>query len=127
MVNIPKVKALAKQKGMKLKYICTALGYSEVYLNDVARGRTKMSDEKIHSLAAILMTSYEYLTDQTDDPNSNEEWITELAEIGGAKEASYQPVSASDKLKKTIVDSVLSINDEDILKSIATMLEAMRK
>lgn len=88
MVNINKVKTLAKNKGMKLSYICTALGYSNAYLTDVEKGKSKMSDDKIRALAAILITSYEYLTDQTDDPSPREDWIVEindeyLHEFGG--------------------------------------------
>lgn len=85
MVNINKIKALAKSKGISITYICEQFGTGRGYLNDVARGRNSMSDERIRKTAQILNTTYEYLTDQTDDPspqpNKKTPEITSNAEI----------------------------------------------
>lgn len=65
MVNVDKIKSLAKSKGIKYSYICEQLGLQKGYLNDVASGKTTMSDERIRKIAEILDTTYDYLTDQT--------------------------------------------------------------
>lgn len=70
MVNVTKIKELAKQKGLKIGYLCDKIGVGQTYIADVARGRNSMPEEYIRTIAEILDTSYEYLTDQTDDPLS---------------------------------------------------------
>lgn len=68
MVNINKIKGLCQSRGIKQTYLCEQLGLQKVYLNDVAKRGGKMPDERIRKIADTLGTSYEYLTDQTDDP-----------------------------------------------------------
>ena len=68
MVNVTKIKELAKLKGLKIGYLCDKIGMGQTYIADVARGRNSMPEEYIRAIAEILDTSYEYLTDQTDDP-----------------------------------------------------------
>lgn len=69
MVNINKVKRLSKEKGIKQGFLCSQLGMTYAYLNDVAKGKSTMPEERIKKIADVLGTTYEYLTDQTDDPN----------------------------------------------------------
>ncbi len=68
MVNISKIKSLIKLKGMTQVFVCNQLGVKGSYLSDVANGKNTMSKDRIRTIAEILDTSYEYLTDQTDDP-----------------------------------------------------------
>ncbi len=68
MVNIAKIKTLCISKGIKQKYLCEQFGVGATYLNDVSKGKNTMSEDRIRTIAEILDTSYEYLTDQTDDP-----------------------------------------------------------
>ena len=68
MVNVSKIKSLAKLKGITIAFICSSVGMQRGYLNDVAAGKTNMPEDRIRTIADILDTSYEYLTDQTDDP-----------------------------------------------------------
>lgn len=68
MVNINKIKDLCQSRGIKQTYLCEQLGLQKVYLNDVAKRGGKMPDDRIRKIADTLGTSYEYLTDQTDDP-----------------------------------------------------------
>jgi transcriptional regulator with XRE-family HTH domain len=51
-------------------FVCNQLGVKGSYLSDVANGKNTMSEDRIRIIAEILDTSYEYLTDQTDDPLS---------------------------------------------------------
>lgn len=71
MVNIDKIKTLAKSKGIKIKYICNQLGLSETYLSNCKNGKDRMTDERLFKIAKILNTTYDYLTDLTDDPDPN--------------------------------------------------------
>ena len=68
MVYINKIKTLAKNQGITIAFICKQLGNGRGYLNDVANGKNTMPDERIRKTAQILGTTFEYLTDQTDDP-----------------------------------------------------------
>lgn len=68
MVNVDKIKALAKYKGISVTYLCQQFGMGRGYLNDVAKAGGKMPDDRIRKIAEALDTSYDYLTDQTDDP-----------------------------------------------------------
>lgn len=67
-VNIGKIKELAKSRGIKIKFICSQLGLSETYLSNVKNGKDRMTEERLFKIAKILGTSFEYLTDMTDDP-----------------------------------------------------------
>ncbi len=68
MVNVDKIKALAKDKGISVTYLCQQFGMGRGYLNDVAKAGGKMPEDRIRKIVESLETSYEYLTDQTDDP-----------------------------------------------------------
>jgi repressor LexA len=100
MVNITRIKELCKQKGIKQKYLCEQFGVASVYLNDVQKGKNTMSEDRIRTIADILGTTYEYLTDQTDRPNK-------FPEI---KKASAQNANAEIKTAQTylipVYDSV---------------------
>lgn len=69
MVNINKIKELAKSKGISITFICEKFGVGRGYLNDVARGKNTMSEERVAETARLLGTSFEYLMDITDDPS----------------------------------------------------------
>lgn len=66
--NIDKIKCLAKERGLKIKFICGELGLSETYLSNCKNGKDRMTEDRLRKIAEILGTTYEYLTDQTDDP-----------------------------------------------------------
>lgn len=70
MVNIDKIKILAKEQGIKIKFICSQLGLSETYLSNIKNGKDRMTDERLEKIAEILHTTPEYLRDETDDPSA---------------------------------------------------------
>lgn len=72
MVNVDKIKNLAKEKGIKIKYICAQLGLSETYLSNVKNGKDRMTDERLEKIAEILNTTTAYLRDETDTPTRPE-------------------------------------------------------
>lgn len=68
MVNIDKIKTIAKSNGIKLKFICHSIGVSEAFLRDVKVGKCGISPDRLAKIASILHTTPEYLRDETDDP-----------------------------------------------------------
>lgn len=68
MVNISKIKDMCKTRGIKQGYLCSQLGVGYTYLNDVANGKNRMTDDRLAKIAEILGTSVAYLNDETDDP-----------------------------------------------------------
>lgn len=107
MVNITKIKTLAKAKGIKQSYICDRLGMKKCYLNDVERGRNTMSDDRILKIANILETSYEYLTDETDNPERVAKKIKVFGEVAGGL-----PISQIDNFDPSDADSWEEITTE---------------
>lgn len=70
MLNINKVKGLAKQKGLSLSFVLSKINEQPSYLFNLAKGKRKINEHKIKVLADALGTTYAYLTDETDDPSS---------------------------------------------------------
>lgn len=69
-MNIDRIKALAKNQGKSITYICQLIDRPKYYLNDVAKAPDRMiADEDLRVIAANLSTSVEYLRGETDDPN----------------------------------------------------------
>ena len=66
MVNVDKIKSLAKERGIKLGFICSQLGLTESYFRSVKQGKNRISDERLSIIADILNTTPEYLRDETD-------------------------------------------------------------
>ena len=100
MVNINKIKALSKEKGVKQGYLCEKLGKHFTYLNDIAKGKTSMSLESIEQIADILETTVEYLTDETDDPSPKEkEPVTALDEVESAVIEILRGMTVQEKLE----------------------------
>lgn len=98
MVNTTKIKNLAKEKGIKIGYICEQLGVNHTYIANVANGKNTMSDDRIYTVAKILGTTYEYLTDQTDDPFPND----------------LSALSPRDRLVLLIGEKVMDISEEEV-------------
>ena len=68
MVNIDKIKNMAKSQGIKIKFICSSLGLSETYLSNVKNGKDRMTPDRLAIIADLLHTTPAYLMDETDDP-----------------------------------------------------------
>lgn len=100
MVNVNKIKFLCKAQGVKQGFLCAQLELSTSYLNDVQNGKNTMSDERIFKVAKLLNTTYEYLTDVTDDPSPDY--------------AGRQAESAEDKLIRTVTERVKTLSPEQI-------------
>lgn len=66
MCEITKIKALAKEQGKSLSYICKQLNVANNYLTDVAAGRNQLKPDRLAQIAEILDTTPEYLRGETD-------------------------------------------------------------
>lgn len=66
MVNIDKIKALAKEKGVSITFLCQAIGQGAYYFNDVKRRNGNIPEDRLQIIADTLNTTVEYLTDKTD-------------------------------------------------------------
>ena len=66
MVNINKIKSLAKEKGVSITFLCQAIGQGAYYFNDVKRRNGSIPDDRLAIIADTLNTTVEYLTDQSD-------------------------------------------------------------
>lgn len=107
MCNIDKIKALAREKGVKIKYICSQLGLSETYLSNVKNGKDRMTQERLEQIASILETTVEYLTDETDDPLPKEK----------------EPVQALDEVEQEVISILRGMSIEQKLD----LIEYLRK
>ena len=126
MVNINKVKDLSKSKGITSAFICNQFGLGRGYLNDVAKGKTIMPDDRIFKIARILGTTYDYLTDLTDDPDPN--YAAKNAESPEErlihKFIILVPRLSPEQMET--VENILDSNEEE-LDRILSVVMAMRK
>jgi transcriptional regulator with XRE-family HTH domain len=86
MVNINKIKQLAKEKGLKLSFLCEKIGASRYRLYDWERGKSFPTENEIQTIADLLGTTVDYLTDKTDKKekplvNGDEELTEYLEEL----------------------------------------------
>lgn len=80
MSTIERIQAIRKEKGIKISVLCAKLKLNPNYLNDVAKGKTMLTDDRLAQIAEILDTTPEYLRGETDikeKPAENGE-LTEL-------------------------------------------------
>lgn len=61
-----RIKNLSKEKGWSLSFLASKLGLTASYFTDVKNGKTKISDDRLAVIAAILNTTPEYLKGETD-------------------------------------------------------------
>lgn len=114
MVNIDKIKTLAKEKGKSLAFLCKKMGVARVYFNDIEKHGREISLDKLEIIARELDTTVEYLRDETDDP-----------EIKKPSMVSWKGVEMSED-RARLMNLIASLSDEDALK-IEKILEAILK
>ena len=69
MVNLHKIKTLAKDKGWSLSFLCSKMGVAASYFTDVKNGRFNITSERLLQISGLLNTTPEYLTDKSDTKN----------------------------------------------------------
>lgn len=108
MVELDRIKQLAKEKGITLAFICSKLGLQRGYFVDVSHGRTTISDERMNVIADILGTTTDYLHGKTDKKEKPD-------------------VSAGlSEIQKAMINWVMSAADED-LKPLYDFLQSRTK
>lgn len=68
MDTIDRIKSLAKEKGIKMKFLTDSLGLNASYLSNVKSGKTQIARDRLEILAGILGTTVDYLAGDTDYP-----------------------------------------------------------
>lgn len=112
MVNVNKIKSRAKEKGIKIGFLCEQVGMKDTYLADVARGKNRMTNDRLSKIAEILGTSVAYLNDETDDP----------APVIGEP----IPQSELDQLRDAATDLLKKLDEPD-LKAVFAFLQAKQQ
>lgn len=107
MFNFNKAKTLADKEGLSLAYLSEYLGYYRGYLNDVRRGKIDIKSDSVVKLANKLDTSYEYLTDETDNPYRIGKKVKVFGEVAGGL-----PISQIDNFDPSDADSWEEITTE---------------
>lgn len=69
MVNIDKIKELAKRQGISITYLCSSIGQGAYYFNDVKRRNGDIPDSRLAVIAELLSTTTDYLRDKSDCPD----------------------------------------------------------
>lgn len=92
--QVDRIKLLAKEKGIKIKFICSQLGLAETYLSNVKNGKDRMTADRLRVIAKLLDTTPAYLSGETDDSSYKdpEDYPTEdivYFEILGSVAAGY--------------------------------------
>ena len=126
MVNIAKIRNLCKEKGIKMSFLCDQFGLHRSYFNNIERGKATMSEERIYTVARILGTSFEYLTDITDDPDPN--FLARSAQSMEEKliQLFMQRVFALQPEQLQIIEKLLEQSDEEFSRSL-DVIKAMSR
>lgn len=94
MVNVDKIKALAKEKGISVTHLCQSIGQGAYYLNDVKKRGGNIPEDRLNTIADMLGTTTAYLTDETEDKEKPTSTVSvdEITEL-------FRKLSKEDKLK----------------------------
>ena len=68
-VNVDRIKSLAKEQGMTMKFLNKMLGKNDSFLSNVRLGNMVISNHELAIIARELKTTVDYLTDKTEDPS----------------------------------------------------------
>ena len=113
MLNINKIKTLAKEQGISLSFICGKIGVAKVYFNDIQKHGRKIPEERLALIADILKTTPEYLCDKTEEkrkPPQNRE----LSEDEIYMLKLFHQISDEDKkMAKSFLQMLLKNRNED--------------
>ena len=66
LVNVMKIRQLAKEKGITITHLCSACGQQRGWLKDIANKNLDICEDKLQIIAEALETTTDYLRDLTD-------------------------------------------------------------
>lgn len=82
MLEIDRIKLLAKERHRSLSYICENIGLkSRSFFSDVEANKVQLTEERLQQIADILGTTTDYLHGKTDKKEKPDE-IAGLSERG---------------------------------------------
>lgn len=70
MVNIDKIKTLAKSQGIKLNYLAAQIGVPHTYFADIKNKNRDIPDSRLAVIAELMSTATDYLRDKSDCPDA---------------------------------------------------------
>lgn len=70
LVNIDKIKTLAKSQGIKLNYLAAQIGVPHTYFADIKNKNRDIPDSRLAVIAELLSTTTDYLRDKSDCPDT---------------------------------------------------------
>lgn len=117
LVNIDKIQALCKERKISQALVCRKLGLGRAYFNDVRRGVSYISDERLEIIAETLDINIEYLRDKTEEIKP---YKTEKAP---------QPVELSED-EKAVLEAFNSLSEEQkdsLLKLMRSLKEKQKE
>lgn len=118
MVNINKIKELAKERGIKLGYLIDNLGLtSRTYFNDIKKRNGDIPNERLAIIAQKLGTTVEYLRDETEVKNVKD-YYDELSE--------YLEM-LRDRPETRMLCSLMKEATKKEVKQTIAIIEALRK
>lgn len=66
MVNVTKIRQLAKEKGITLTHLCSLCGKPRWWINDISNKHLDMPEDKLQIIANALGTTTDYLRDKSE-------------------------------------------------------------
>ena len=76
-LNFEKLKALAEENGVKMKYFCDQFGKQKSFMTDIKNKKNYLTEDQLIFIANHLNTTTEYLTDQTDQKEKPVDQMTD--------------------------------------------------
>ena len=67
-ITVNRIKARCKDRGFKMKFICSNLGVRDNYFTDCRNKGIAIPEETLRTVATMLDTTAAYLKGETDDP-----------------------------------------------------------
>lgn len=82
MVNVDKIKTIAKESGISLTHLASSIGRGPYYFNDIKKRNGDIPNERLTIIAQKLGTTVEYLRDETDvkTPEDNDDELNAYLE-----------------------------------------------
>lgn len=117
MLNLAKTISLAKEKGLSNTFLAKKLGKSASLFVDWRKGKSKPSENDIVTLAELLNTTVDYLTDKTEQINkpSSEEKSLSVEDKEALKRFRLLDENGQ-RLALAQLDTMLSIQEADSKK-----------
>ena len=110
MVNVNKIKNLAKEQGITITHLCSLVGKQRGWLKDIKIKNLDISDENLIKIADALNTTVEYLRDETEE---KEKPLTEQGFTEEEKRLLELYNKASEEDKKVIMRMLESFVKEN--------------